>query len=96
MPVLLLDSIFRVIVSRVPAFLGPLFRTVFEKAKTGFSKPRLDALLELAERDLSLKPWFAGEHLTAADIVMSYAMASADQRGYLGDRPHCRAWLERV
>ena len=66
-------------------------------ARIGFAEPRLKALLTKAEADLAEAPWFGGDVLTAADIVMCYAMVSADNRGHITDEhPHCRDWLERI
>lgn len=97
MPLLLMESVFLIIQKRVPFLLRPILRGVFAKARAGLSKPRMDALLRKAEADLADAPWFGGEALSAADIVISYAMEAAHVRGYVTDaHPHCLAWLERT
>jgi len=59
--------------------------------------PRMNKLLEIAEKDLAEKPWFGGDQLSAADIVLSYPMESARERNFITDQhPQCLAWLERV
>ena len=94
---LLVDTIFRIMARRVPFFIRPVLAAVFGKARSGFTNPRIDALLRKAESDLAHTPWLGGDDLTAADIVISYPMESASMRGYFTDaHPNCRAWLERV
>ena len=97
MPVMLMDSIFRIIVERVPFIIRPLIRKVLDTARDGFIRPRSDALLKMAEVQLSQAPWFGGENLTLADIALSYPMESAQMHGYLTqEHPECLAWLKRI
>ena len=47
---------------------------------------------ELAERD-----WFAGEELTAADVMMSFPLEASRHRAGLDEsRPNLIDWLERI
>ena len=97
MPLLLISVILRMIPERAPFFLKPVLRPVLNMARDSFAKPRVTALLEKAEADLTKTPWFGGEELTAADIVMCYPMESMKANDYIGDTyPNCLAWLERV
>ncbi|WP_108810627.1 glutathione binding-like protein [Sphingorhabdus sp. Alg231-15] len=97
MPAMLIDSILRVMVERVPFFIRPLARAVLKGAGSGFIRPRLNALFDQAEKDLAETGWFAGDDLTAADILLSYPMQSAQMRGYMSeDYPHCQAWFDRI
>jgi glutathione S-transferase len=49
------------------------------------------------ERELTERPWFAGEVFTAADIMMSFPLEAARSRGGLGsERPNLADWLERI
>lgn len=96
-PLMLNETFLTIIRQRVPFFIKPLVVLVLSRASDGFLKPRLARLLAKAEQDLGEAPWFGGEALTAADIVLSYAMESARLKGYLTDKhPNCRAWLERM
>lgn len=97
MPIVLMDALFQIIKQRVPSlvrfFLGP----ILDKATASFVKPRMNALLQQAERDLEDAPWFGGDELTAADIALCYPMESAARRGYISTAyPNCKAWLQRV
>lgn len=97
MPIMLMDSIFRIIHGRVPFFLRPLVGAITGKASEGFIRPRADALWTIAEEHLEEKEWFGGSDLTIADIALSYPVESAQVRGYLGEaHPNCTAWLQRV
>ena len=49
------------------------------------------------EAALAERPWFAGDALTAADVMMSFPLEAAVSRGGLGpSRPNTMAWLERI
>lgn len=47
--------------------------------------------------ELALRPWFAGDEFTAADVMMSFPLEAARHRAGLDERrPHLIAWLERI
>ena len=97
MTLIFLDAVFQLLISRVPWLLRGIVRAVLKQATLRVIKPRLQRLLQQAEQDLTGKPWFGGETLTAADIAMCYPMESARSRGYITDEhPQCLAWFERV
>ncbi|RKQ69633.1 glutathione S-transferase [Litorimonas taeanensis] len=97
MPMLTFEAVFGVLKKRVPALLRPLIKTVLGKAEDSFVKPRLKLLMDKAEADLSRHKWFAGDSLTAADIVMSYCMESAKSRGYVTEAHiNCQRWLDQM
>ncbi len=97
MAFMLMDSIFRIIQQRVPFFLKPLLKGVLGKASEAVIRPRMAALLDVAEEHLAAQPWFGGDALSIADISLSYPMESASARAYITDRhPRSREWLQRV
>jgi glutathione S-transferase len=97
MPVMLVDTLFRIMRERVPFFLKPMIGTLGMMVEKGFSRPRMEGLLALAEKDLASADWFGGDALTAADILISYSMVAARDRGLItGEHPGCQAWLERM
>ncbi|ARS27310.1 glutathione S-transferase family protein [Sphingomonas sp. KC8] len=63
-------------------------------------KPLLAMLgqhLDWLNSELAVRPWFAGDMFTAADVMMSFPLEAARQRGGLDDsRPHLIDWLERI
>lgn len=84
--------------TRAPFLIRPIARALTGAAEKGFFGPRLTAFLQEAERTLGLSPWFAGERLTAADIVIAYSLELATHRGGL-DRatyPRIFAFVERA
>lgn len=76
------------VLSRVP-FLG--------KVSARKARPMLDVHLDFIENELSYRPWFAGNDITAADIMMSFPLEAANARGLLGkNRKATLAWLDRI
>ncbi len=97
MPIVLVDALFQIIQQRVPSLVRILIGPILTKALSSFAKPRMNAMLQQAEHDLAKTPWFGGDALTAADIVLSYPMESANARGYISAaHPNCKAWLQRM
>ncbi|MDF2494976.1 glutathione S-transferase [Sphingomonas sp.] len=71
----------------------PLFGKVAQKR----IQPMIDTHLDFVEAHLSRRPWFAGDALTAADVMMSFPLEAARSRGGLDEsRPATIAWLEKV
>ncbi|MBE9603438.1 glutathione S-transferase [Acetobacteraceae bacterium H6797] len=84
MPVLLL----KLVLSRVPLLGGLAIKRI---------RPMIEVHLDFVEAELAQRPWFAGEEMTAADIMMSFPIEVARHRAGLdGSRPHTIAWLEKV
>jgi hypothetical protein len=48
------------------------------------------------ESQLAVKPWFAGEQLSMADIQMSFPIFALLARGGIADLPHTQSWKKRV
>ncbi|MEO8373899.1 MAG: glutathione S-transferase, partial [Sphingomonas bacterium] len=60
-------------------------------------QPMIDVHLDYVESELSQRAWFAGEEMTAADIMMSFPLEAARNRAGLGpSRPHTIAWLDTI
>ena len=60
-------------------------------------QPMIDVHLDYVESELSQRPWFAGDEMTAADIMMSFPLEAARSRAGLGQsRPHTIAWLDTI
>jgi len=84
MPPLLL----KLVLSRVP---------LMGKAAVKRIQPMIDVHLDYVESELKQRPWFAGDAMTAADIMMSFPLEAARSRAGLGaSRPATIAWLEKV
>jgi glutathione S-transferase len=84
MPPLLL----MLVVRRIPLFGKKALKRI---------QPMIDVHLDYVESDLSQRPWFAGEEMTAADIMMSFPLEAARSRAGLGaSRPATLAWLDKI
>ncbi len=78
----------KLVLSRVP---------IFGKTAQRRIQPMIDNHLDYIESELGQRPWFAGEDMTAADVMMSFPLEAARARAGLGDsRPATIAWLAKV
>jgi len=60
-------------------------------------RPMPDVHLNYIEAELSSRDWFAGDRLTAADIMMSFPLEAARSRGGLQKRYAATIkWLDRI
>ena len=60
-------------------------------------QPMIDVHLNYVESELAQRPWFAGDEMTAADIMMSFPLEAAMSRAGLdASRPATVAWVEKV
>lgn len=78
----------KLVLARVPLF-GRMAMRRFQ--------PMIDAHLDFIETHLAQHSWFAGENMTAADIMMSFALEAAAHRGGLDrSRPRSIEWLNKI
>ncbi|GAA3721423.1 glutathione S-transferase [Sphingomonas cynarae] len=84
MPPLLL----KLVIGRIPVLGGQVAKRI---------QPMIDRHLDYVESELAQRPWFAGDAMTAADIMMSFPLEAARSRAGLdGSRPATIAWLDKV
>lgn len=84
MPPLLL----KLVLSRVP---------IMGKIAIKHIQPMIDVHFDFIETELSRRPWFAGDTITAADVMMSFPVEAARHRSdFAQSRPHTLAWLMKV
>lgn len=84
MPPLLL----KLVLGRIP---------LFGKAALKRVQPMIDVHLDFIETHLATRPWFTGDTMTAADVMMSFPLEAARSRGGLdASRPATIAWLDKV
>lgn len=66
------------------------------------ARPRIQAMIDThlnwLETELEGRSWFAGKKFTAADIMMSFPLEAARQRGGLNslDHPRLCEWLDHI
>ena len=76
------------VVGRIPLFGKTALKRI---------QPMLDVHLDYVESELASRPWFAGDEITAADIMMSFPLEAARARGGLNEsRPATIAWLAKI
>ncbi len=84
MPPLLL----KLVLGRIP---------LFGKAALKRIQPMIDVHLDFVEAHLATRPWFTGDAMTAADVMMSFPLEAARSRAGLdASRPATIAWLDKV
>ena len=63
----------------------------------GFVDAQLKLHLDYLEQELASRPWFVGDQFTGADIMMSFPLEAATQRGGLNaSRPRLWDFLQRI
>ncbi|BAK67156.1 glutathione S-transferase [Sphingobium sp. SYK-6] len=78
----------KLVLSRVPIMGRIAMRRI---------QPMIDVHLDYIEAELAQRPWFAGEQISGADIMMSFPLEAARARGGLSEeRPNITAWLDKV
>ena len=98
MPPLLLKLVFdRVATAKMPFFAKPIARSISRQVLDRLVWPNLNRQLDFMEAELSGRDWFAGDALTGADIMMSFPLEAAAQRGGLDvRRPRLIDFLARI
>ena len=97
-PMLTVDIVFRRAVLKVPCIIRSIVAMVGSKVRDALIMPRLNNMLEMAERQLSKEKYLAGNNLTIADISAIYPFSSLFTRypEYSDAYPACQAWLDRM
>ena len=97
MPLLLMKLVFTSL-GKPPVPFG--VRTIGKMLGQGIQKAWLNKQIEtharFIEPQLAVKPWFAGEQLSMADIQMSFPIFALLSRGGITDLPHTQSWKKRV
>jgi glutathione S-transferase len=84
MPPLLL----KLVLARIPLLGKPAVKRI---------QPMIEVHLDYVESELAQRPWFAGDAMTAADIMMSFPLEAARSRAGLdASRPATIAWLDTI
>ena len=96
MPPLLVQLILtRLRAAPMPFFIKPIARGIADQIHKGYSGPALDLHFGFVEQTISQRPYFGGNSFSIADIQMIYPVEAGLSRAS-GERPHMRAWLERM
>lgn len=97
MPMQFMNMVFGMFETRAPFIVRPVIKSATGSGNKLLVEPRMSRIIDTAENTLSETKWFAGDEITAADIIMSYGMEAARDRGFItAKQPHCIAWIERM
>jgi glutathione S-transferase len=88
MPPLVMKLIFSRIpkAPNIPFYIKPIAAKLFAGVTTSFVDPNIKNHIALWDSELAKSPYFAGEALTGADIMMSFPVEAAASRGTLTPR----------
>ncbi|OYW81852.1 MAG: glutathione S-transferase, partial [Hyphomonas sp. 32-62-5] len=78
--------------TRAPFLVRPVAKSLVGALDQAFFGPRLAALFREIEKALNENKWFAGDHLTAADMVMGYSMELCVHRGGMDEKTYPNAY----
>lgn len=94
---LLLKLIFSAIPRRAPLLVRPVAKGISKAMNDTMIDPQLAAHTAFWEAELTRSDWFAGDHFSAADVMMSFPVEAAGSRvGYGADKPRLKAFLKAV
>lgn len=93
---LLLKLISDRIRSKAPWFARPVAVRIADTLEATLVRPNVSANVDFWEETLKGSGWFAGDHFTAADIMMSFPVETAAHRAGAGEKPHIQKWLDRI
>jgi len=93
-----IDAFFHMAPHRVPQGFAWIMKKVGQRVEEKFLMPRLVRILDLAEEQLSRHDYFAGDHLTAADVTILYSFDALLHRrvNMHVTYPNCSAWYDRM
>lgn len=93
---LLLKLVFSRLPERAPLLMRPIVRRVSASAEESFIDPRVAEHANWWNTALERSGYFAGDDLTAADIMMSFPLEAAATRADLSALPNIPAFLKRI
>lgn len=98
MPLLVMKLIFgRLGSAPMPLPMRPFGKAIGLGVQKQFLNPRIEENLNFLEAELSEREWFAGDELTAADIMMSFPLEAASARGSLEtSHPRLARFVQRI
>jgi len=93
-----IDAFFQMAPHRVPQAFAWIMKKVGQRVKDKFLMPQLVRILDLAEEQLSRHDYFAGDHLTAADVTILYSfdVLLHHRSSMHATYPNCSTWYNRM
>lgn len=91
-PLLTNKFVMSALTTRAPFLARPVAKGLVGALDNAFFGPRLNALFREIEKALAESKWFAGDTLTAADMVMGYSMELCFHRGGMTEAAYPNAF----
>jgi len=82
--------------AKAPFFVKPIIKKVCENVRKSFITPELNLHLNYLNDYLKDHAFFAGEELSAADIIMSFPIECAERLKLLETRPVLKNYFEKI
>ena len=98
MPLMIVSLIVgRIETAPAPFFVKPIAKGIVAKVRGNYLDPNVTRNLDYMEATLGNTTWFTGHQMSAADIMMSFAVEAAEVRTDLENtRPNLAAFLKRI
>lgn len=97
MPILSVRTVFFMLTNQSPFFLRPIIRALWGQLNKAYIGPRMKAMFELMETQLSKNKWIAGDEFTGADIQLAIAFTLSDLHlSDCSDKPHILDYIKRI
>ena len=96
MPPLVMNLVLSKVPDAAPRLVRPVARALVAGVHRAYLGRELDRHAAFWEQALARTGWFAGDQLTAADVMMSFPVEMAALRADFSDRPATRDWLARI
>jgi glutathione S-transferase len=81
--------------SPMPFFVKPVAKRIADSVRKNWIRPQLKLHFDFLEAEISKTGWFVGDSFTAADIMLTYPLEAAQERGGL-KRPRLEAFLRKM
>jgi glutathione S-transferase len=92
----LLKVVFSELPRQSPLPAKPLMAVVAKTVDKMYISGQIDLHVDFWERELSQRPWFAGQYFTAVDIQMSFPLEAAVSNLDMSRYPKVRDFVERI
>lgn len=97
MPPLLLQLVFDTVETQAPFVVRPIAKAISGQVKKQFIRPQQTLHFDFLENQLRQTPWFLGDELTAADIMLSFPIEAAMSRANIArDYPKLKQFADTI
>lgn len=80
----------------MPFFVKPIAKKIAETVRKSWINQQIKLHLDYMENEVAKSGWFAGNNFSAADIMLSYPIEAASERGGLNNYPNLKNFLKKI